>query len=157
MQASAVQIIRLEAMRVASAYGYGNNPEEIAWGKMAAWAQSKGFLADSTGHPIFGFNNPYPMTGMSRYGYEFWMKVGTEVEPEGDIRINEFLGGTYAVTRCEVRGHPETRVPEAWKTLADWCRQRGRSLGPHHALERFLGSPEDLDSLVLDLFCPIIP
>lgn len=40
----AVSIVRIEAMRVASAYGFGDNPEEIAWRNMAAWARPKGFL-----------------------------------------------------------------------------------------------------------------
>lgn len=151
-----VEIVHLDAMRVASAYGFGTNPEDLAWKKLVEWATPRGLLDDITRHPIFGFNNPYPTRESAHYGYEFWLKVGTEVEPEGDIRVGEFLGGMYAVTRCEVQGHPEKNVPAGWKRLAEWCKENGHPLGPHHALERFLSRPEDLENLVLKLCCPIL-
>lgn len=154
MTLTKVEIVKLGPMRVASAYGFGANPEEIAWRKLAAWAKPKGLLDDIDAHPIFGFNNPYPTPDNPRYGYELWIRVGPEIEPEGEIRIGEFFGGMYAVTRCEVRGHPEA-IPSGWQSFADWCRQNDHPLGTHHALEKFLTHPDDLNQLVLDLFCPI--
>jgi DNA gyrase inhibitor GyrI len=151
-----VSIVRIEAMRVASAYGFGDSPEELAWRHMAAWARPRGFLSDLIGHPLYGFNNPYPTNENPRYGYELWMNVGADVEPEGNIRIGEFMGGLYAITRCEVRGDPGATIPGAWKRLAEWCRENDHPLGPHHALEHYLSSPEDLDALVVGLCCPII-
>lgn len=151
-----VQIVHLAPMRVASTYGFGDHPEDQAWQKMVDWATPRGFLEDIVAHPIFGFNNPYPTPDNPRYGYEFLMKVGQEVEPEGEVRIEEFFGGTYAVTRCEVQGNPAENVPSAWKSLADWCRTNNHPLGNHHALERFLNSPANIQELVLDLYCPII-
>jgi DNA gyrase inhibitor GyrI len=156
MDSLKVEIRRLEAMRVASAYGFGANPEELAWQKLVEWADPKGFLDDIAVHPIFGFNNPYPTPGSSKYGYEFWIKVGPEIEPEGEVRIGEFLGGTYAITRCEAQGHPEVVIPASWKLLADWCRSNNHPLGSHHALERFLTSPGDPGQLIMDLCAPII-
>ncbi len=150
----AINIIRLEPMRVASAYGFGDQPEAIAWDKLSAWAKPKGFLDDIGCHPIFGFNNPYPTEEHPRYGYEFWMKVGAETEPEDEIRIGEFFGGTYAVARCEVNGHPEN-ILAAWQLLATWCKQNNHTMG-HNALERFLTTPDDLERLVLELHCPIV-
>ena len=150
-----VEIVRLDAMRVASAYGFGTNPEEIAWQKLASWAKPKGFLVDVFTHPVFGFNNPYPTPTTPRYGYELWMKVGPDVEPERDIRIGEFFGGLFAVTRCNVQGHPEN-IPSTWQALAAWCMEYDHPTGLHPAMERFLSSPEDLSNLVLDLYCPIV-
>jgi DNA gyrase inhibitor GyrI len=150
-----VQIIHLDAMRIASAYGFGHNPEEIAWQRMSLWAQPRGLLNDIDAHPLFGLNNPYPTPTTPCYGYEFWLRVGTEVEPEGDIRIGEFFGGTYAVMRCEVNGHPEN-IPASWQSLAAWCKTNAHTMGIHHALERFLSIPDDLTHLVLDLYCPIL-
>ena len=43
-----VRIVTLEPMRVASAYGFGPSPEEIAWEKMLAFAKKKGFGDDIT-------------------------------------------------------------------------------------------------------------
>jgi DNA gyrase inhibitor GyrI len=150
-----IHIIRLAAMRVASSYGFGENPEEIAWHKMSAWAKPKALLNDLDGHPLFGLNNPYPTPATPRYGYEFWLQVGPEVEPDGDIRIGEFFGGEYAVMRCEVSGHPE-HIPAAWQSLAVWCKNNGYTMGTHHALERFLSIPDDLSHLLLELHCPIV-
>jgi DNA gyrase inhibitor GyrI len=142
-------------MRVASAYGFGEHPEEQAWEQLSAWARPKGLLEDADSHPIFGFNNPYPTPDIPKYGYEFWIKVGPAVEPEGQIRIVEFFGGMYAVSRCEVLGHPEI-IPKGWQNLVQWCRENNRSFGKHHALEGFLGTPDDLENLVLNLYCPIL-
>jgi len=156
MSVGKIDIVRLDPMRVASAYGFGANPEAMAWEKLVEWASSKGFLDDMATHPIFGFNNPYPTPHSPLYGYEFWMKVDVDIQPEGDIRIGEFLGGMYAVTRCEVQGDPEKTVPVGWHQLAEWCKENGHPLGPHHALERFHSRPDDLRGLVLDLYCPVI-
>jgi DNA gyrase inhibitor GyrI len=96
------------------------------------------------------------MPGSTRYGYEFWIKVGPEAEPEGNVRIGEFFGGTYAVARCEVLGDPGKTIPSRWQALAEWCKNNHHPLAHHPALERFLGLPDDLDHLVMILHCPIV-
>jgi DNA gyrase inhibitor GyrI len=154
MNELSVRIVSLDTMRVATAYGFGENPEDLAWQALNTWAEPKGLLDDPEAHPIFGLNNPYPRPGSPKYGYEFWVKVDPEVEPDGCIRIAEFFGGQYAVMRCDVKGHLE-KIPEAWQKLASWCKENQHPLGHHPALERFLTSPGDLKSLVMDLYCPI--
>ena len=151
-----VEIVQLEPMRVASTYGFGTNPEEIAWKKMEEWASPRGLLERPYSHPIFGFNNPYPTPDHPRYGYEFWISVDPDMEPEGDVRIVEFFGGLYAVARCEVEGNPASAIPATWKNLADWCKANRHPLAHHPALERFFASPVDPEHLVLDLYCPIV-
>ena len=154
MEHFTVRIVRLEPMRVATAYGFGENPEQLAWQALVAWAKPRCLLDDQADHPIFGMNNPYPGPDNPKYGYEFWIRVGPDVEPEGSIRIEEFFGGLYAVTRCEVKGHPE-HIPETWQKLAEWCKENQRPLARHPALEEFLSTPDNLDALVLNLYCPI--
>jgi hypothetical protein len=88
-----IRRVTLPAMRMASVHGFGQGPELRAWEKLEAWAGPKGYLDDREAHPIFGFNNPNPSPGSPNYGYEFWMKVGPEEEPEGDVRIVDFDGG----------------------------------------------------------------
>ena len=149
-----VTILHLDAIRVASAYGFGTSPEEIAWAKLVTWATPRGLLDDLKAHPIFGLNNPYPSAPNEPYGYEFWIKVGPDAEPDGDIRIGEFLGGIYAVARCQVQGCPE-RIAQGWHELVAWCQENNHPLATHHAVEQFLTSPGDVNSLVLDLCCPI--
>ena len=101
MNELAVRIVKLEPLHVASFHGFGPSPEHLAAQKLAAWAGPRGYLADLAQHRIFGFNNPNPSPGSPNYGYEFWMVVGAEVEAAGDMRILDFPGGLYAVTRCQ--------------------------------------------------------
>ena len=156
MDTLAIRIVTLEPMRAASACGFGQNPEEQAWLKLAAWAGPKGFLQDKTAHPVFGFNNPNPSPDNPHYGYEFWLKVGPETQPEGDIRITEFMGGTYAVARSEAHGNPGKNIPDAWKTLAQWCTANNHRFGFHQPLESIISGEDDPEKLILDLYCPII-
>ena len=88
-----VRFEQLPPMRVASFHGFGPSPEPVAWEKLAAWARPKGYLADPAHHRVFGFNNPDPSPSSPNYGYEFWIQVGPEVQPEPDVPIKEFAGG----------------------------------------------------------------
>ncbi len=91
-----VRIETLPAMRVASAYGYGPHPEDIAHQKMTAFLKAKGLLEGyGSAVPHYGFNNPNPSSGSPNYGYEIWAVVPSGTEPEGDIRLVEFSGGLY--------------------------------------------------------------
>ncbi len=79
-----VQIVRLEPMRVASAYGFGTSPEEIAHEKMQTFLKAKNLLDGyGTKYRHFGFNNPNPSPGSPNYGYEIWTEIGSDVQPEG--------------------------------------------------------------------------
>jgi effector-binding domain-containing protein len=151
-----VQIVTLKPMRMASAYGFGDSPEEQAWQRISAWAAPRGFLDDKSGHPVFGFNNPNPSAASAGYGYEVWMKVDADVEPSGDIRIIEFMGGTYAVTRCRAAGDPQKNIPAAWKALAAWCKTNQHRFGHHQPLESVVSGQDNPAELVLDLYCPIV-
>jgi hypothetical protein len=44
MEEFGVRIVRLAPMRVASAYGFGASPEELAWGTLLEWARASGLL-----------------------------------------------------------------------------------------------------------------
>ncbi len=151
-----VHIVTLKPMRVASAYGFGDNPEDQAWQHITDWARPNGFLDDIVAHPMFGFNNPNPSPASTRYGYEIWMKVEPGVEPSGDIRIVEFAGGTYAKTRCSAQGDPAKNIPAAWKALVAWCKTNNHRFGHHQALESVVSGQDNPAELVLDLYCPIV-
>ncbi len=151
-----VQIIKLKPMRMASAYGFGDNPEDQAWQRIYAWAKPQGLLEDVAAHPMYGFNNPNPSPASTHYGYEIWMKVEPSVEPTGDIRIVEFTGGAYATMRCFAQGDPAKNIPAAWKALADWCKSNNLRFGHHQPLESVVSGRDNPAELVLDLFCPIV-
>ena len=147
-----VRIVKLEPMRVASAYGFGASPELTAWENLVNWARPKGFLDKPEQHRIFGFNNPDPSHGSPNYGYEFWIEIGPDVEPKGEIRVQDFAGGLYAVTSCV---GVET-ITTTWKKLVEWLAESKYSNGRHQWLEQHLstdGTPQE--ALQLDLFLPI--
>lgn len=149
-----VRIVKLEPMRVASVYGFGESPEHQAWEKLMAWAGPKGLLDDLEQHRIFGFNNPDPSPGSPNYGYEFWIIVGSDVEPEGEVRVKGFSGGLYAVTRCQ----GVDNITRTWKQLVAWLNDSKYKRAGHQWLEEHLGpvgTPQDEEELLLDLYAPI--
>ncbi len=157
-----VQIVKLEPMRVASVWGFGESPENVAWSKLKAWAEPKGLLDDPEKHPIFGFNNPNPSAGSPNYGYELWIAVDRDVEPEDDVRLLDFAGGLYAVTRCVVPTGNYDVIGATWRQLVAW-REDGRYRHARHQwLEKSAPLPRDEDGsplpgieFVLDLYLPI--
>lgn len=145
-----VKIIRLEPMIVASFYAFSESPEEEAFEKMNSWAKPKGLFADSENHPIFGFNNPPPSRPGQKYGYELWINVDPKTEPEKDMRVCFFGGGSYAVARCS----GVHAIHDTWMALFEWCKKNTYKTGTHQGLEKHISgnSPENM---VLELYCPI--
>lgn len=156
-----VKTVMLEPMRVASARVISTSPENDAWEKMRAWAEPKGLLDDLKKHPVFGFNNPNPSPGRKEYGYEFWIRVEPDVEPEGDIKIKEFEGGLYAVTTCKLKQELESEFfqkegyLESWKKLVNWVKSSKYKYGKHQCLEKAHDPNASMEELVLDLYCSI--
>jgi DNA gyrase inhibitor GyrI len=150
-----VRIVKLAPMRVASFWGFSESPETEAWEKLLAWATPRGLLENPEKHRLFGFNNPNPSAGSPNYGYEVWIVVDPDAEPEGNERILDFDGGLYAVTRCEVPQGQFDVIGETWKRLVAWREDGKYKCGTHQWLEESL--PMDLPGLefVLDLYLPI--
>jgi effector-binding domain-containing protein len=151
-----VQIVTLGPMRLASVYAFGTDPRREAWEKLVDWVGPRGFLNRKNEHPVFGFNNPSPNSGSPKYGYELWIKVGSEVQQDGELRIIEFDGGSYAVARCKVCKEAYENITAAWKNLIEWCKNNNYRPGYHQALEKFVTRGGKLDDFILDLYYPII-
>ena len=146
-----VRIVELEPMRVASAHGFGKQPEGIAWDKLLTWMNAHGLKRDEV--RFFGFNNPDPSPGSPNYGYEQWVTVGPDAVSEGEITVKEFGGGHYAVTRCKL-----PRIGEAWKQLAAWREESHYQCGHYQWLEELISPPgTPFEDLVLDIYLPITP
>ena len=158
MQELNVRIVKLEPMHVAFAHAYGASPELEAMKKLIDWAKPKGLLDNPEKHRVFGYNNPEPSPGSPNYGYEYWMQVGPETKSEGEIKIKEFFGGLFAVTRCEVTGDAYDVIPTTWKRLGTWCE--GSSKYRHNVsrqwLEENISPFGSFDSFTLDLYLPIV-
>jgi AraC family transcriptional regulator len=150
-----VRIVKLDPMRVASFWGFGTSPEQMAWEKLFTWARPRGLLDDLETHRLFGFDNPSPSAGSPNYGYEVWIVVDPEVEPEGEARILDFDGGLYAVTRCIVPKGRFDVIGATWRKLIVWREDSKYKCGAYRCLEESL--PMDLPGteFVLDLYLSI--
>ncbi len=148
-----VRIVRLESMRVASAYGFGDQPENMAHEKMMAFIKSNNMHEGyGSTYRHFGFNNPNPSPGSPNYGYEIWVTVPLDTQPEGDIRIIDFMGGLYAVTRFENLEN----ITRVWQALIHWREDSPYKCAYHACLENLLNPLEpDYKKWIFDLYQPI--
>ena len=151
-----VRIVTLPAMRVASFYAYSTSPETDAWSKVVSWAKEHGCWQDPPATRIFGFDNPSDSEGSPNRGYEFWLTIGPQVQPDSKIKIKEFYGGLYGVSRCVVRGDPWDIIPPSWQKLVKWLESSHYHHGNHQWLEEHLSRGNATGSgFVLDLYIPI--
>ena len=150
----AVRIVRLEPVRVASALVFGPSPELAVWDITWGYVQRHGLLTDGQPHRFFGFNNPDPSPASPNYGYESWVTVGPEAQPEGQVEIKTFDGGLYAVTAC-----PSVMViGEVWQSLVRWREVSRYRCGGHQWLEEVL-NPQSVTGeppFTFDLYLPIV-
>jgi effector-binding domain-containing protein len=147
-----VRIVQMEPMRVASALGFGADPEDRAARKMLAFMESRGQRFEDV--RWFGFNNPDPSPGSPNYGYEVWITVGPEVKGEGEVTVKEIPARRYAVTRCEGL---ET-IGRDWQRLVLWFEESPYHRPPHWAecLEHLLTPPTlPEEQYTFDLYLPI--
>jgi DNA gyrase inhibitor GyrI len=144
-----VRIVTLAPMQLAGANGFGREPEVLAWEKLLTWAKGNRLVKENTRY--FGFNNPSPSATSPDYGYDQWMTVGPEVKGQGDIRIWEFPGGTFAVTRCKL-----DTIQQTWQELLSWALSNKYRIAPPHMLEECIEAPGGpWDQMVFDLYLPI--
>ena len=147
-----VRIVKMEPMRMLSSYGYGPEPENIAWEKITAFIREHDLLEDGNFPATYGFNNPNPSKGSPNYGYEIWLPVDESVQPEGDLRIVDFMGGMYAVTRFKGLSN----IGRVWGELVKWREASKYRPAYNQCLEHLLGGaggpPE---GMVFDLYLEI--
>ena len=146
-----VKVVTLEPTRVISAYGFGAEPEGIAWEKLNAFAQKNGLdLADKS-ITTFGFNNPNPSAGSPNYGYEIWLPVAEDVTPDGDLRLLDFSGGLYAVTTFKGLEN----IGAIWGKLVKW-REGSKYKPAHHQwLEELISSESSPEEFMFNIYLPI--
>lgn len=149
-----VRIVDLPPMRVASAHGFGTNPEDEAARQIAGFAAAIGVDLKSRTIRTFGFNNPNPSPGSPNYGYEIWLPVGPDVRATGSIKVKDVPGGKYAVTRFTGLSN----IGRVWKELVAWFEDSPYTAPPNwcQCLESPLtwGEP-DPEKWVFDLYLPI--
>lgn len=118
MKEMVVRLERLETVRAAYTHVLSETPEEDAWKKIEAWAKPKGLLKKGVGTRVFG-RNTYPTDNPEPHGYEFFLTVGPNIEPSGDVEIREIPGGLCAVLRFENLDN----IGKAWRHLGNWIKE----------------------------------
>jgi len=149
-----VRIVDLPPMRVASALGYGTEPEDQAGTMICEFARSIGLEPGRPGYRTFGFNNPNPAPGSPNYGYEMWLVVGPDVEAKPPIEIKEIPGSKYAVTRFTGLSN----IGRVWRELVAWFEDSPYTRPPNwcRCLEEVVNPAEtDPDKWTFDLYLPI--
>lgn len=149
-----VRIVHLEPLHVACTHGFGESPEIEAFEKMLAYVKSTGLDLDDATVRCFGFNNPSPSPGSPNYGYDVWVTVGPDSEPEGDVTIIDFPGGLYGVAGCK----GTSNIGVVWQQLVNWLEDSQYRRGHHQWLEELLTPPDlDYENYRFDLYIPITP
>ena len=146
-----VRIVKLDPMRVISAYGFGSEPENIAWNKIKAFAFKHNINLAQDSNTTFGFNNPNPSIGSPNYGYEIWLPISEDIEPMDDLRIIDFSGGLYAVTTF--RGLEN--IGSAWGKLVKWAEGSKYKRAHHQWLEELTTFELEPEEYVFNLYLPI--
>lgn len=149
-----VWVVDLPPMRVASAHGFGRNPEDEAARQIADFAKAIGVDLKSGLVRTYGFNNPSPSPGSANYGYEIWLPIGPDVKATGSIEIKDVPGSKYAVTRFTGLSN----IGRVWKELVAWFEDSPYMAPPNwcQCLESPLkwGEP-DPEKWVFDLYLPV--
>jgi DNA gyrase inhibitor GyrI len=154
MKLKDVRIVELPPMRVASALGYGEQPEDQAATMITQFARKIGLEPGSSDYRTFGFNNPNPTPGSPNYGYEIWLVIGPDIEAEEPITIKDVPGGQYAV----IRFTGLSRIGEYWRALAAWFEDSPYSYPAScpPGLEEVVNPTEtDPEKWTFDLYFPI--
>lgn len=140
-----VQFVKLPAFRVASALGFGKQPETVAWRKVISWMKTQKLLDDLKQRRFFGFNNPSPSAGSPNYGYEQWVTVPEDALPGEGITIVDFPGGYFAALECEL-----LHIGEKWGELVNWQAGSNYRMAHNQCLEEclnpevFINVPEEM-------------
>lgn len=147
-----VRTVTLPAMRVASALGFGKEPENQASAMIVDFARKNGMEPGTPAYRTFGFNNPNPSLGSPEYGYELWLPVGPEVKAEPPIVLKEIPKATYAVTRFVGLSH----IGDVWRRFAAWFEDAYGNVPPCEIqcwLEEVLNPAEpDPEKWIFDLY-----
>lgn len=148
-----VRIVTLEPMRVATLMRLGEQPELQVLNALFEWAKAHQIPIDAANPRRFGFDNPPAAVGTTDHGYELWMVVGPEIESDEMVKVKDFSGGLYAVTRCE----NVWNIPDTWMKLTAWVEQSPYRAAHHQWLEESIKvSPEfPEEEFILDLYFPI--
>lgn len=135
-----VKIKRLESRKVVFVRHIGPyNQCGAAWQKLCSWAGPKrliGFTAKFIG---LSYDDP-EVTPTEKIRYDACITVKKDVQPEGEIGVQDIPAGDYAVT---IHKGPLEKLSETYIQLCGkWLPQSGRELKNAPSVEIYLTNPQ---------------
>ncbi len=133
-----VIIERLETKRVVFVRHVGPyNDAGRAWSRLMTWAGMKGLLGPRM--ETFGLCHDDPeVTPPDRMRYDACLVVGPSVAPDGDIGVQDALGGEYATV---VHTGPYSTLAGPYAEVCAWIAASGRGVGDPPSVEFYLNDP----------------
>ncbi|GJM26540.1 MAG: AraC family transcriptional regulator [Phycisphaerae bacterium] len=136
-----VRIEKLEPNRVAFVRNIGPYQEAgKAWEKLMAWAGPRGLF--HPGARCLGLCHDDPdVTPADKIRYDACVSIGSDVQGEGEIGIQEIAGGNYAIARHK---GPYERLVDTYAGLCgQWLPTSGNEPRDSPAFEVYLNNPQD--------------
>lgn len=109
-----------------------------AWNKLMGWAGPRGLLGPRMRYFGLCYSDP-DVTPAEKIQYQACLVVGSDVRPEGEIGVQDFDGGEYAVA---LHKGPYRNIGETYALICgQWLPTSGRKLGSPPSVERYLNDP----------------
>jgi AraC family transcriptional regulator len=151
-----VRVQRLEPTRVAFLRHVGPYADVRAvWERLCSWAGRRGLMGPATVMLGLSWDDP-EVTAPDRLRYDAAIKVGPQVQGEGEIWIQEIPAGEYAVAMH--RG-PYEKLIESYKgVFGEWLPASGREPGPGPCLEFYRNDPGTAkpEDLLTEIWVPLV-
>lgn len=124
------------------------------WKSLFEWAALRGLVGPATVSLGVVYDDP-DVTPPERLRCDTCIVVERMVEPEGQIALQQIVGGSYAVTR---HLGPYSELPRTYARLfGDWLPKSGREARSAPALEFYRNSPINTvpEELITDIHLPL--
>ncbi len=152
-----VRIEKVEPMKVAFMRHVGPyNEVGEKWDTLMAWAAQEGLLDGRS--TMLGICHDDPeVTPPDKVRYDACLTIDDDLEPDGDIGVQQIVGGEYAVT---THFGSYSRLGETYaKLFGQWMPHNGREPAATPCFEMYLNDPEssEPEELLTDVYVPLAP
>jgi len=150
-----VQVKKVDPMRVAFVRHVGPYKEVgPTWQKLCAWAGPRGLFGPQTTFVGLCHDDP-EVTPPDKIRYDACLTVGDDVQPEGEVGVQEIPGGDYATT---VHHGPYEKLADTYAQLCgQWLPGSGREMRSGPGFEIYRNSPQDTppEDLITEVYVPL--
>lgn len=149
------KILKPKKVIYASAIGDYNTNAAKAWNTVSEFAKKKNLFGFKT--EFIGISHDDPkITEAEKLRYDACITVSKDVNPEGEIGVQEVEGGTFAIFTH--LGPYEKLINSYDYIFGKWLPESGKELRNVCGFEKYLNSPEDSkpEKLKTEIYIPIM-